>query len=235
MKKSTRIIFIVISSIMSALFVYAGIMYFIETNLAEKSNNLFICGQCALYLVVTLVPLLMRKLKLEVPDFVYLIFIGFCVAHFLLGEILGFFATVSWWDSALHTISGMLITLLSFSLITVLNNEHKGQGKVSVVFACLFAFCVSLTIGLMWEIVEYLMDTWFDLNMQRAYVSTVSGERGAPLVGQEALSDTMKDLLLDAFGALVVSISAGVYIVRSQKEVEHLTLIKKFRHKEKRL
>jgi len=225
-KKPAKVTFIILQVIMGLTLLGAAVWYFISIDAAVKSNCLFICGQSALFLVVSFAPNLLRKLNLEMPDFVYIIFIFFCLAHFLLGEILGFFATIKWWDSALHTISGMLITLLSFSIITLLNKTDGEEFKLNLAFACIFAFCISVTIGVFWEIVEFAADSWFGLNMQRAYVSTVSGERGAPLMGAEALKDSMKDLILDALGSLTVCILSAIYVVKSGTSVDKLTVIK---------
>lgn len=226
MKKTAKIIYMAFRIGVAVLLIYMGISYLMSSDPAEKANCLFICGQSALFIIVSFLPTIISKFNIEIPDFVYLVFLGFLVAHFLLGEIIGFFATIKWWDSALHTLSGMLITLLSFSIITLLNKSNGEDFQLNLVFACIFAFCVSLTLGVLWEILEFSCDCIFDLNMQRAYVSTVSGERGAPLLGQEALMDTMKDLILDCLGSLVVCIGSGVYVVKTGKGVKDLTIIR---------
>lgn len=226
MKKIAKIIYIGFRIAVAILLIYMGISYLVSNDPAEKANCLFICGQSALFIIVSFLPTIISKFNIDIPDFVYIIFLGFLIAHFILGEIIGFFATIKWWDSALHTLSGMLITLLSFSIITLLNKSNGEDFKLNMVFACIFAFCVSLSLGVIWEIVEFSCDCFFDLNMQRAYVSTVSGERGAPLLGQEALMDTMKDLILDSLGSLAVCIASGVYAVKTGKGVKELTIIR---------
>ena len=226
MKKPARIVYIILQITMGMILIGAGIWWLASEDPAVKSNCLFVCGQSVLFLAVSFAPNILKKLDLELPDFVYIIFIGFCLAHFLLGEIFGFFATIKWWDSALHTASGMLITLLSFSVITLLNNTNGKEFKLSLAFACIFAFCISVTIGVVWEIVEFAADSWFGLNMQRAYESTVSGDRGVPLIGTAALKDSMKDLILDALGSLIVCIASAVYVVKSGSTVEKLNVIK---------
>lgn len=226
MKKTAKIIYIGFRIAVAILLIYMGISYLVSNDPAEKANCLFICGQSALFIIVSFLPTIISKFNIDIPDFVYIIFLGFLVAHFILGEIIGFFAIIKWWDSALHTLSGMLITLLSFSIITLLNKSNGEDFKLNMVFACIFAFCVSLSLGVIWEIVEFSCDCLFDLNMQRAYVSTVSGERGAPLLGQEALMDTMKDLILDSLGSLAACIASGVYAVKTGKGVKDLTIIR---------
>ena len=234
MKKSAKITYIALRVMMGLIFVLAGVGFFLNDDASIKSNYLFICGQCALFLVVSFTPLFLKKLDLDIPDFVYIIFILFCMAHFFLGEILGFFALIKWWDALLHTFSGMLITLLSFSVINLLNKANGDGFKLNIGFACLFAFSIAITIGVVWEIVEFVADSWFGLNMQRAYESTVSGARGEAFVGQGALKDTMKDLILDALGAIIVCTACSIFVVKKGVGVEKLSLIKRRKKKDKK-
>jgi len=230
MKKPARITYISLRVLMAVVFVISVVGFILNNDPSVKSSYLFNCGQSALFLLVSFTPLFLKKLDLDIPDLFYIIFILFCLAHFLCGEILGFFARFGWWDSLLHTFSGMLITLLSFSVINLLNKANGKDFKLSLAFSVLFAFCIAVTIGVVWEVVEFAMDNMFGLNMQRAYVSTLSGERGAPLMGMDALRDTMKDLILDALGALIVCISCSIFVIKKGLTVDSLVLIKK-RHK----
>lgn len=224
MKKFTKAVYLIAGVLIAVLFITSAIFFLMAKDVELKNNCLFACGQAALFMLVNFVPLIMKKLKLYVPDFVYLIFLIFCLAHFLLGEIFGFFALVPWWDSMLHTVSGVLITFLAFSFIKLLNGE---KGDLSLACTIIAAFCVTVTVGVVWEIVEFAMDGWFGLNMQRAYLSNASGERGAALIGSDALSDTMKDLILDALGALIVCVVAAIVCITKKKDINNLVLIKR--------
>lgn len=125
----------------------------------------------------------------------------------------------------MHTFSGMLLALLSFSLINLLN-KNSGDFKLNIWFMALFAFSLTITIGVLWEIFEYLNDLISGSNMQRAYVSTMNG-RGEPLLGQAALADTMKDLILDSIGAAVVCAICIIAVKKNKLKVEDLSFIKK--------
>lgn len=171
-----------------------------------KSQYIFNIVQCVAFLVVTLLPKLIKKIKVEVPDYFYIIFILFCLAHFILGEVGGFYVNVKGWDSLLHGLSGGLITLGCFSFINLLNDNNIVH--INKFLIVLSAFTLTVTIGVLWEIVEFSIDGIFGTNMQRAY-NSITGE---PFVGRNALTDTMKDLILDALGSLVVSIICGVII-----------------------
>lgn len=225
MKKSTRITYIWQRVLMAVVFVVGIVGLILNDDESVKSEYLFICAQSAMFLIVSFLPNFLRKFELDIPDFIYIIFIFFCLAHFFCGEILGFFVKIKWWDSLLHTFSGMIIALLSFSLINLLN-KNANNFKLSIGFMALFAFSMAIAIGVIWEIIEFSVDSWFGTNMQRAYISTMNG-RGAPLFGQEALADTMKDLILDSIGAGVVCIICIIAVCKNKIKVEDLSFIKK--------
>lgn len=225
MKKSTRLTYLWQRILMGVVFVVAAVGSLLNKDVSVKSEYLFVCAQSALFLIVSFLPNFLIKFKLDIPDFLYIIFIFFCLAHFFCGEILGFFVKVKWWDSALHTFSGMLIALLSFSLINLLNKNSE-DFKLNIWFAALFAFSLTVATGVIWEIIEYASDSFFGSNMQRAYVSTMNG-RGEPLLGQAALDDTMKDLMLDAIGAAVVCVICIIAVCKKKIKVEDLSFIKK--------
>lgn len=230
MKKSTRLTYLWQRILMGVVFVVAALGSLLNKDVSVKSEYLFVCAQSALFLIVSFLPNFLTRFKLDIPDFLYIIFIFFCLAHFFCGEILGFFVKVKWWDSALHTFSGMLIALLSFSLINLLNKNSDGF-KLNIWFAALFAFSLTITTGVIWEIIEYASDSFFGSNMQRAYVSTMNG-RGEPLLGQAALDDTMKDLMLDAIGAAVVCVVCIIAVCKKKLKVEDLSFIRKKKHPE---
>lgn len=226
MKRFTRVTYIYHRILLGIVFIVSLIGMFLNEDHSVKSDYMFNCAQSGMFLIVSMLPVFLKKIDLDIPEFVYFLFICFCLAHFLFGEILGFFVKVKWWDAALHTFSGMLIALLSFSLINLLNKDNGNGFKLSLPFVVIFAFSVTIAIGALWEILEFAFDTMFGLNMQRAYVSTMSG-RGEPFVGTEAVLDTMKDLILDSIGAATVCTICAIFVLKKRVKIEDLTFIKK--------
>ena len=75
-------------------------------------------------------------------------------------------------------------------------------------------------IGALWEIYEFSFDALLGLNMQKHTTA-----EGAGLVGKEALSDTMKDLIIDALAALAVAV-VGLFqnlVVKKRRGAERET------------
>ncbi len=225
MKKTTKITYIWHRGLMLVALVVSALGAILNDDISAKSEYLFTCWQSAKFLIVSCLPFFLKKLKLDIPDAVYIVFMFYIVAHFICGEILNFYVRFKWWDSFLHTSSGMAIALLSFSFINLMNN-NVDNFKINIVFAAFFAFSMTVMIGVMWEIIEFASDSWFNTNMQRAYVSTLNG-RGEALVGQSALSDTMKDLILDSIGAGIMCILCSIAVCKKKIKIEDLSFIKK--------
>ena len=227
MKKSTKFAFIWHRALMLIVLVVSGLGGVFNDDISAKSEYLFTCWQSAKFLVVSCLPFFLKKLKLDIPDAIYIVFMFYIVAHFILGEILDFYVKLKWWDSFLHLTSGMAIALLSFSFINLMTN-NTDNFKINALFAAFFAFSMTVMIGSIWEIIEFASDSWFGTNMQRAYVSTLNG-RGDALLGQAALADTMKDLILDVIGAASMCIICAIAICKKKFKLEDLSFIK--RHK----
>ena len=60
-------------------------------------------------------------------------------------------------------------------MIDILNRSTKFHKMLTPVFVALVAFCFSMTIGVLWEFIEYGMDKTFNTDMQKdRVISTVS-------------------------------------------------------------
>ena len=116
------------------------------------------------------------------------------------------------WDNILHGFSSLMLGFFGFMVITILNRDEHVMLHLSPMFSCVFAFCFALTIGCIWEIYEYTFDGLLGLNMQKFMLAD-----GTLLVGHSALTDTMKDIIIDALGALTASVFGYISIKKDKK------------------
>lgn len=227
-RKSAKVTYILHLVLMLFIFALNFISIFLNDNDSARSVYVFNMVQAFLFIIILISSdKLIKKTSVEISDFVYIIVLLWFSAHFFLGEICGFYAKVKWWDSFLHTFSGVFLSFASFSLINLLNDSNGKGFKLNIWFSCIFAFTLAVTVGVIWEIIEYGIDSLFLTNMQRAYESIAGGNsRGEPLIGQAALYDTMKDLMLDSLGAFVSCIIIATLCKKKNLGVEDLNLIK---------
>lgn len=165
-----------------------------------------------------------NKFKIDIPDSLESMIVLFAFSGFILGDVFDFYGKFQYWDSILHTFSGVILAYIAYIIIDNIVKSQKFKLELQPIYLSIFSVMFALSLGAVWEIGEYLMDDWFNLNSQQ-YMQTTTGtftsQEDIPLVGHEALKDTMKDLILDAGGAIVVA--ATGYVVKTKKEkVSHL-------------
>ena len=166
-----------------------------------KSDYVFMLVSCVAGALAMLLPgFLVRKVNLNIPSFMIVVYALFVYCAIYLGEVRNFYYAIPHWDTILHTFSGVALGALGFSIFSLLNKTETVGFTLSPVFVALFAFCFAVTIGVIWETIEFAIDYFLNTNMQRFARAT-----GELLMGQAALIDTMKDLLVDSLGAFVIS------------------------------
>ena len=115
--------------------------------------------QCLLGLVVLSVPsMASRKLKFDIPNFIYIMYYIFLYCAIFLGEVLNFYYVIPHWDIILHFFSGAMLGALGFILVSQLNDSDMIRVSLSPFFVALFAFCFALSCGAVWEIYEFVFD-----------------------------------------------------------------------------
>ena len=194
---------------------------------------------CVLVLVIYLLPQFVEnRLNIDIPTTLEVIIFVFVFAAEILGELQSYFIKYSNWDTILHTSSGFLCAAVGFSLVDLLNRSDNVKVQLSPGYLAITAFCFSMTIGILWEFIEFSADRLFLLDMQKDTIVnqissvsldptnsnisiTVKGIKDVILVtdsGEQALGlggfldiglyDTMEDLFVNFVGAVVFSVVA---------------------------
>ena len=158
--------------------------------------------------------ILSKKFGVYLPKRLQLIITLFIFAAQILGEIGDFYEKISWWDTMLHTISGIVLGLVGFLFVYLLNEKGNINVNLSPKFVIIFAFCFALTMGVFWEFFEFGADRLFGYNMQKFRMP-----------GQDGLVDTMNDLIVDAIGAIVACIGGYIYILKEKKMYCLMTIL----------
>ena len=199
--------FVFATFVLSAIYVSIRIVaspstHITETVIRVKSDYIMLLLQCLFGMGAMLLPsLLNKKIGITIPTSMLIIYALFLYSSIYLGDVRAFFYKVPHWDTILHTFSGVALGALGFSVVSLLNKSKNIQMSLSPAFVAIFAFCFALSLGTIWEVYEFVMDLFLDSNMQ-----TYALENGTPLIGQAALVDTMKDLIVDALGAFSISV-----------------------------
>ena len=219
----------------------------------QNWNNVFLC---VLTLILFMIPSFVDKqLHIEMPTTLEIIIILFIFSAEILGEIQEYYLIFDHWDAMLHTINGFLMAAIGFSLIDILNQNENFSMSLSPVFVAVFAFCFSMTIGVLWEFFEFGADWFLQTDMQKdtiihsisSVIFNPEGKNVAVTIPIESivvngqtwnyggyidigLVDTMSDLFVNFIGAVVFSVFGLFYIKGRGKG----TFVKRFMPKLKK-
>jgi hypothetical protein len=152
--------------------------------------------------IVTLLPVALgNRFDVRIPPEFELLAVVFVYASLFLGEVHGYYVKFWWWDSLLHTGSGLLLGVFGFVLVYFMNEKDDLHLSMKPSFVALFAFMFALGMGAIWEIMEFAIDQTFGTTMQKS-----------------GLVDTMWDLIVDGLGALTISILGYGYLSTAGSE-----------------
>ncbi len=173
------------------------------TAVAElASGNILYGGFCVVALVLTLIPAIhARNLDAGIPIELELAVLWLMVTDMTLGNSIGLYR-LPWYDKTLHLSSSMLVATIGFLAIYLLHLTYNTRFHPWL--DGLAILLVTLGVGALWEIAEYVVDQLFGLRTQ-----------GAPNLN--ALDDTMFDLILDGVGGVLGSVLGPLYIRRSKR------------------
>ena len=197
---------------------------------------------CVLTLILFMLPAVVEKnFRVDLPDTLEIVILFFIFSTQILGEFHAWYVRIPGWDTLMHTVNGFLCAAIGFSLVDLLNREERIGLNLSPLFLSIVAFCFSMTVGVLWEFVEFAADRFLLMDMQKDTVihtiSTValdttasnrrvilSGITDVAVNGESlglggyldiGLIDTMKDLFVNFIGAVVFSV-IGYFHVRGR-------------------
>lgn len=168
--------------ILRALVLLTMVLQFFNRNF----ENVFLCF---LTLILLVLPTFVeRKIQIALPDTLETIIMLFIFSAEILGEIQAYYIQVPYWDTMLHTLNGFLCAAIGFSLVDLLNRQERFSFALSPFYMAVVAFCFSMTIGVLWEFFECLMDQWLLFDMQKdTVVNTISTVMLDPNGGTKAV------------------------------------------------
>lgn len=203
-------------------------------------------------LVLFMLPFFVRQvLRITLPTALEVVYYMFIFAGLILGEVFAFYGPFPFWDVVLHFLSGFVLAGVGLSIVDLL-----GRGKQTIVFTLLFAFCFSMTLGVVWECLEFTFDVTVRTDAQKdAHVhniSTITMQRdggstpvrvdniekteiylanGEVVTVDEGyldigIMDTMKDLFVNAAGATLFVIVGALNATGKQKIAKNFIPIK---------
>jgi hypothetical protein len=160
--------------------------------------------------------------KIDIPDIIEIIIVIFMYLGIFLSFQFKMYYKFFWWDDLLHFLSGLILGSISFIVVYKIN--HKYSMDISPFFVAFFSFAFAVSMGVIWEIMEFTGDVIFGSAHQKWDLSETEILLGKAYQGS-GLRDTMSDLILDSIGALISSIS--IYFIYGRMKQKILDEMKK--------
>ncbi len=187
-----RSIYVTLTLIVQGLLVIGAVLFFIR----RDWENVFLT---ATVIVLTLFPAFLGRYRIIVPPEFQFVAAVFVYLSLYLGSAKDFYYKLRWWDLVLHTSSGFLLGIVGLLTLFLLNHTRRIPQGITPFFICFFSVSFAVFLGVLWEIFEFTVDRFTTANMQSQETGVV---------------DTMKDLIVDTLGAVVVALM-GMASVRS--------------------
>ena len=203
---------------------------------------------CFKILILFLIPWFIEwKYKIELSTMFIAIVQLFIYASIILGELDSYYLKYPYWDTILHTINGFLCASIGFMLVNMIFKQ-KLSNKIEIkpIYIVVFAFCLSMTVGVLWEFYEFGMDNLCNRDMQKdTIIHTIKSIKlnhnyhslavlkdvtDVTINGKDynlggyldiGLYDTMGDLFNNFVGTLIFCV-IGYFATKSEREYKIL-------------
>lgn len=216
-----------------AVFIY-GIVA-LKRGLFEESQCFLILLQSAIAILIVFIPLLIEKCSKFRMSFAVTILISvYSVLAIFIGETLQFYYKTTFWDDILHVISGALLLILGYAIVNLcFNREEKLCSRFTMIF---FTTCFAIACGVIWELLEFTIDSIFGTNMQKfmpvdnnlfnggdsfadlnGTTAQIADFFRAPYGYKYALMDTMRDFVADVCGN-AIGLVITLFLTRKDKD-----------------
>ena len=160
----------------------------------EKYYALLLCGISALSVFLPFV--LYKAFNFDMPNLLRVFLLSYIICGVLLGNVYDLYYRFPLWDKLLHFFSGILFMISGVILIGVFTEQ--GHIRLNKAFTIIVALLFTVTMGAIWEFVEYGIDSLLNVNMQRYMLPD-----GTLCAGRRALDDSMLDMLAAMLGAII--------------------------------
>ena len=172
-----------------------------------KGNAILMQVVSLIGLFITFIPFIFQKyFGINIPARFEIITLLFVYGILFVSEVRSFY-NVWWWDILLNFFASVALGFIGLSIVFVLYRTKRLNTTPEVI--AILTFCLAFSVGALWEIFEYTLDTLFGSGLQ------------------QSLFDTMEDLMVNTVGVLFVSVFGYIFIKR-EKFVLISTLLSSF-------
>ncbi|WP_267639980.1 hypothetical protein [Haloarchaeobius amylolyticus] len=109
------------------------------------------------------------------------------------------YVATSWWDHMTHALSSSVVAGAGYATVRALD-EHRDDIYLPPRFTFVFILSFVIAFGVVWEVVEFALGLLANVYEGKAFLT------------QFGVDDTMRDLLFNTLGGLVVAVWGQAYL-----------------------
>ena len=140
----------------------------------------------ATLLIFVLLQMLDKLLKCDLSMGIKTASIGMVFLTIFLGETLDFYITIKFWDKIVHFLAGIIFYWYFIKIYKDVLKDSK-IGVLPIIYV--------LGLAVLWEVIEFISDTFFYTNMQ-----------SSKLIHQNGLKDTMQDIIMSFTSSVLIHV-----------------------------
>src|SRR3989344_2002729 len=142
--------------------------------------------------IATFLPKILARFNIQTGVEMHIVILLIIYGSLFLGEVSGLFDGALWWDILLKSVAALALSFIGLTVIITLEDQELLDASPFMLI--LLSFSVSFTLGALWEIMEYSLDTLFGFTLQGI---------GSGIAAH--------DLIINGIAALIVSIVGYLY------------------------
>ena len=146
-------------------------------------------------------------LRVRFPLFMEITLMAFAFSALALSTVFGFYGIMSFWDTVMHTVSGVIFSMGGLCLAHLIF-RNKLQGTFQTVIFLVFALLFALAVGYLWELFEFTGDSLVKNGNLQCYQNDLIEDLGNGTYIKNSLRgsgliDTITDMFVNFAGAVV--------------------------------
>lgn len=179
----------------------------------QKRGWTYNSSQALLAIGMLLIPLLFNKIsKIKLSSDCSLIYYLFSFLTVIVGSALNGYSKLPCWDKIMHSLSGVLITVVGFIVFHFVSKTKRKLEETDLKLVGYFVFFFNTAIAGLWEIYEYGLYVFFGIDAQNVLTT--------------GIHDTMQDMIV----CVVAGLLTQLYLIIKIKHKKNSFFLSTYTH-----
>ena len=118
---------------------------------------------CVIAFTATFTPKILSRFGIKTGSEMQIVILLIIYGALFLGEVRGAFASLWWLDVLLKGVAALALSFIGLTVILALEEQDLLDASPFMIIS--LAFALSFTLGAMWEIIEFTLDSLFDFQL----------------------------------------------------------------------